>query len=129
MALSKQHPAEEETNLFFVYGALMRGRERADFIDNPDKARFIGAGKARGTLDAGAFSGMREGNNGNWVAGELHELFDPEIFFETLDLIEGCWPGQPERSLCVRKIISVTTNGGAQRAWAYVFNQPPAGLH
>ena len=127
MALSKWQ-AEEETNLLFVYGSLMRGMERANFLDNPDKARFAGAGAARGILyEAGSFPGMIESANGSLVAGELYELFDAETFFETLDLIEGCWPDQPERGLYMRKIITVATNQGERRAWAYLFNQPVAG--
>ena len=55
MALSKWQ-AEEETNLLFVYGSLMRGMERANFLDNPDKARFAGAGAARHTVRGGFIS-------------------------------------------------------------------------
>jgi gamma-glutamylcyclotransferase (GGCT)/AIG2-like uncharacterized protein YtfP len=129
MALSKSQPADEETNLIFVYGSLMRGMERASFINNPDKARFVSPGTARGTLyDAGSFPGMIESANGSMVAGELYELFDAETFLETLDLIEGYWPDQPERSLYERKIIPVSTHEGMKMAWAYIFNQPVTGF-
>lgn len=129
MALLKGRQGEEDTNLLFVYGSLMRGMERASFINNPDKARFISNGVARGALyDTGAFPGMIESANGSAVAGEVYELFDPETFFETLDLIEGYWPDQPERSLYVRKVIAVATNEGMKNAWAYIFNQPIAGF-
>lgn len=129
MALSKRRPMEEETHLLFVYGSLMRGMERASFIGNPQKALFAGTGVARGTLyEVGSFPGMIESANGSMVAGELYELFDPEIFFETLDLIEGYRPDQPECSLYVRKIITVVTPEGERRAWAYIFNQPVTGF-
>src|SRR5262245_56746607 len=129
MALSKPLSAEDETNLFFVYGSLMRGMERASFINNPDKAQFVSPGAARGTLyDAGSFPGMIESANGSMVAGELYELFDRETLLETLDLIEGYWPDQPERSLYARKIIPVTTQEGTRMAWAYIFNQPVTGF-
>lgn len=124
-------PAEisEESNLLFVYGSLMRGMERASFMNSADKASFAGAASTRGTLyDLGAFPGMREGNNGSLVHGELYELIDPETFFATLDLIEGYWPEQPERSLYVRKLVSVSTNAGEKSAWIYFLNQPLAGL-
>ncbi|KAA0224947.1 gamma-glutamylcyclotransferase [candidate division KSB1 bacterium] len=118
-----------ETNFLFVYGLLMRGLERADFLNNPDKASFIGKAEAAGVLyDVGAFPGMIASQNGGVVYGELYELHDPEIFFETLDLIEGYWPDQPERSLSIRKIISVATASGPINAWAYLLNLPSEGL-
>ena len=129
MALSKSQSTEDDSNLIFVYGSLMRGMERASFISNPDKARFVSSGAARGTLyDAGAFPGMIESANVSMVVGEVYELFDRDTFFETLDLIEGYWPEQPERSLYARKTIPVTTHEGTIKAWAYIFNQPVTGL-
>lgn len=107
----------------------MRGQERADFLNNPDKASFIGTAQAAGVLyDVGAFPGMIASNNGRVICGELYELHDPENFFETLDLIEGYWPDQPERSLSIRKIISVATASGRVDAWAYILNLPSDGL-
>jgi len=115
----------EEACLLFVYGSLMRGMERATFMSPPNKAKFITTGSTRGTLyDLGSFPGMMESNNGSVVYGEVYELFDPETFFDTLDLIEGYWPEQPERSLYVRKQITVSTPEGEKSAWAYVLNQP-----
>jgi gamma-glutamylcyclotransferase (GGCT)/AIG2-like uncharacterized protein YtfP len=103
----------------------MRGMERAAFMGNPDKSRFVCAGCARGTLyDLGAFPGMKEGDNGSTVQGELYELLDPQTFFDTLDLIEGYWPEQPERSLYVRRLVTVSTSQGEQTAWVYILNQP-----
>ncbi|NUO78710.1 gamma-glutamylcyclotransferase [candidate division KSB1 bacterium] len=119
----------EDTNLLFVYGSLMQGMERAGFMSNPYKAVFVSTGVAHGTLyDFGAFPVMKESNNGSLVHGEVYELFDPQTFFDTLDLIEGYWPAQPERSLYVRKLIMVTTPEGEKSAWAYVLNQQFADL-
>ncbi len=126
---SRSSPAAETTNLFFVYGTLMRGMERADFLDNPDKASFAGPATAAGRLyDVGAFPGMVKSNSGEQVHGELHLVHDPEIFFETLDLIQGYWPDQPARSLYIRQIIPVTTEQGEARAWSYLLNLPVTGL-
>lgn len=114
----------DETNLLFVYGSLMRGMERAAFMGSTDKARFLAPGSVTGVLyDTGAFPGMKEENNASLVHGELYELFDPITFFETLDLIEGYWPEQPERSLFVRKRVVAHTAAGEQTAWAYILNQ------
>ncbi len=65
--------------------------------------------------------------NGRRVYGELFEIFDPLTFFNTLDVIEGYWPDQIERSLFVRKLISVETENGATTAWAYILNLPANG--
>jgi gamma-glutamylcyclotransferase (GGCT)/AIG2-like uncharacterized protein YtfP len=62
--------------------------------------------------------------NGRRVHGELFEIFDPLTFFNTLDVIEGYWPDQIERSLFVRKLIPVETENGATTAWAYILNFP-----
>lgn len=62
------------------------------------------------------------------VQGELFEIFDPLTFFNTLDVIEGYWPNQIERSLFVRKLIAVETENGASIAWAYVLNLPANGV-
>jgi gamma-glutamylcyclotransferase (GGCT)/AIG2-like uncharacterized protein YtfP len=65
--------------------------------------------------------------NGRRVHGELFEIFDPLTFFNTLDVIEGYWPDQIERSLFVRKLIPVETENGATTAWAYILNLPNNG--
>ncbi|MGH7455175.1 MAG: gamma-glutamylcyclotransferase family protein [bacterium] len=65
--------------------------------------------------------------NGRRVHGELFEIFDPLTFFDTLDVIEGYWPDQIERSLFVRKLIPVETENGATTAWAYILNLPANG--
>jgi gamma-glutamylcyclotransferase (GGCT)/AIG2-like uncharacterized protein YtfP len=62
------------------------------------------------------------------VHGELFEIFDPLTFFNTLDVIEGYWPDQIERSLFVRKLISVETENGVATAWAYILNLPNNGV-
>lgn len=115
----------DDSNLLFVYGSLMRGMERADFLNATHKARFLSTAAAPGKLyHLGAFPAMKEGSNGSMVRGELYELLDPQTFFETLDLIEGYWPEQPERSLYVRKLIPVITPEGEKKAWAYLLNLP-----
>lgn len=106
----------------------MRGMERAAFMSSPHKARFVAAASARGTLyDLGVFPGMQEDHAAGLVHGELYEVIDPTTFFETLDLIEGYWPEQQERSLYVRKLIAVQTESGESMAWAYVLNQTLTG--
>lgn len=115
----------EDSNLLFVYGSLMRGMERADFLNAAHKARFLSTGVTPGTLyHLGAFPAMKEGNNGSLVHGEIYELVDAQTLFDTLDLIEGYWPEQPERSLYVRKLVAIVTPEGEKKAWAYLLNLP-----
>jgi hypothetical protein len=129
----------------------MRGRERERFLSK-EKTKFLCSATATGTLYLlGDFPGlvldspannhpapiplstseqtpMPQRKNGNDVRGELFEIFDPITFFETLDVIEGYWPDQTERSLFVRKLISVETDKGETKAWAYILNLPINGL-
>lgn len=125
-------------NVLFVYDSLMRGRERQDFL-SPGKTRFIGSATTAGTLYAvGDFPGLvlatsfrtapAPDTDDCQVHGELFEIFDPATFFATLDVIEGYWPEQTERSLFVRRLINVQTATGTAKAWAYILNIPITGL-
>jgi len=133
-------------NLIFVYGSLLRGREHERFLSK-DKAKFLCPATTTGTLYLiGDFPGlaldspadnhpapalpptgqtpMQQTINMDNIAGELYEIFDPVTFFQTLDVIEGYWPNQTERSLFVRKLIPVKTGQGETKAWAYILNLP-----
>lgn len=123
-------------NILFVYDTLMRGQERQSFLSK-GKSRFLGMATTAGELyTIGDFPGLvietsRTGEGPaveNQVPGELVEIFDPATFFSTLDIIEGYWPEQTERSLFVRRLISVQTEAGPTNAWAYILNLPVNGL-
>jgi gamma-glutamylcyclotransferase (GGCT)/AIG2-like uncharacterized protein YtfP len=119
----------EKDNLFFVYGSLMSGCERSAFLDRDHKVRFIGKATTSGVLyELGSLVGLIDDQSSGTVHGELYEIIDMETFFATLDIIEGYWPQQPQRSLYVRKQISVRTAEGAVLAWAYIYNQPVNGF-
>lgn len=144
----------EPHNLLFVYGELMRGMERERFLSK-DKTKFLGSATTSGILRAvgdflalivdfavvnstpdGAASNLQKmllapeqfPNDEREVRGELFEIFDAITFFDTLDVIQGYWPDQPERSLFARQLITVITEKGETKAWAYVFNLPLNGL-
>jgi gamma-glutamylcyclotransferase (GGCT)/AIG2-like uncharacterized protein YtfP len=142
--------SRESHNLLFVYGSLMRGMERGRFLSEK-KAKFLSTAAVSGVLySLGDFPALVLDNveenhstaasrvveqsllqpqgEHRLVHGELFEIFDPLTFFETLDVIEGCWPNQAERSLFVRKLIPVQTAQGEMKAWAYVLNLPVNGL-
>lgn len=124
----------EDCNLLFVYGTLMRGFENAKFLQAPEKARFLGRGKARGLLyDVGefpAFIPVEAGGTENeaWVYGEIYRAEDPESLLGTLDVIEGVNHFYPERSLFVRKKLPAMIDKEEQTVWIYVYNQPVQGL-
>ena len=138
----------EPHNLFFVYGEMMRGREREHFLSK-DKTEFLGPATTLGMLCAiGDFPALiidpdvanstaesaafnlpkmffapeQFPNGERKIHGELFEVFDPVTFFGTLDVIEGYWPDQRERSLFARQLINVATEKGEALAWAYVLN-------
>jgi len=114
----------EQNNLLFVYGSLMSGCERGAFLNRDHKVRFLGTATTRGSLyDLGEFVGLIDNQEGEPINGELYEVIDAETFFATLDVIEGYWPKEPERSLYVRKQIPVESADGVVHAYAYVFNQ------
>jgi gamma-glutamylcyclotransferase (GGCT)/AIG2-like uncharacterized protein YtfP len=143
----------EPHNLLFVYGELMRGMERERFLSK-DKAKFLSSATTAGILCAigdfpaliidsaiinstqnGAASNLpqmllapEQFSNEREVRGELFEIFDPITFFGTLDVIEGYWPDQAERSLFARQVITVITEQGETKAWAYVLTLPLNGL-
>lgn len=132
-------------DVLFVYDSLMRGQERENFLSS-EKTKFVCSATAAGTLYAiGDFPGLVLDAHANHsasplanatpaseslrcnpdrVSGELFEILDPLTFFATLDVIEGYWPDQTERSLFVRKLITVETGDGETQAWAYVLNLP-----
>ena len=128
--LSTNSEAAEPVSLLFVYGSMMRGLARSSYLQNPDRARFIGDTVASGKLfEFGSLPCLIPDLSGYRVKGELYELFDPESSLATLDLIEGSWPEEPERSLYLRRLIHVRgQEGGEFEAWAYLFNFPPDDL-
>ncbi len=119
----------ETSSLLFVYGSLMSGGERGNFLNRDHKVCFLGPATAQGTLyDFGGFVGLTEETTGAPVHGELYEVIDEETFFATLDIIEGFSPAHPQRSLYVRKHITVQTATEIVQAWAYLYNQPVNGF-
>lgn len=78
-----------------------------------------------GPFPAFVLSSNNEGaKNGNLIKGEIYKIEDPEVLFETLDLIEGYNHQHPERSLFIRKKAIAKTEIGEQEVWVYIYNQP-----
>ena len=113
----------------FVYGTLMRGF-REDWRQKLG-AEFIGRGTIRANLyDLGDYPGAKVlgAEPGRRVSGELYRLRHPELALKTLDEYEEFSPLKPNRSLFIRRLVSVTLEDGRKRrAWAYLYNRGTAG--
>jgi gamma-glutamylcyclotransferase (GGCT)/AIG2-like uncharacterized protein YtfP len=113
------------TPLLFVYGTLMRGF-REDW-QRKVGAELVGRGTIRANLyDLGDYPGARVAGAkpDRRVIGELYRLRDPELALETLDKYEEFSPLEPNKSLFIRELLSVSLEDGRKkRAWAYLYNR------
>ena len=116
---------ETEQALLFVYGTLLRGFENASFLSSPEKASLLCTGKIHGRLyDLGpypAFIRLREDDGRrDTVKGEIYQIHDPLVLFETLDLVEGYNHQRQQESLFVREKVTAETEAGIREVWVYV---------
>jgi len=102
----------------FVYGTLLRGMERAQFLTN---SRYIGPAMIQAEVfDLVYFPGIKEGNG--TVIGELYEIDQGTL--DVLDEIEGYYEGNVEESLFVRKRVNAYkfSDGERVRVCCYFYN-------
>ena len=58
------------------------------------------------------------------VRGEVYFLAKADEDFRKVDRFMGCTPGNAARSSFVRKVVSVTVDGGRTlEAWSYFYNR------
>jgi gamma-glutamylcyclotransferase (GGCT)/AIG2-like uncharacterized protein YtfP len=109
----------------FFYGTLMAGfdRRRRAGIDN--KMAYRGRGYITGALfDLGIYPAAVPSSDGR-IWGEVYEFSEVEAVLAALDDIEGYTHSDPDRSLYLRKKVSVTLeDGSAIDAWVYFYNAP-----
>jgi gamma-glutamylcyclotransferase (GGCT)/AIG2-like uncharacterized protein YtfP len=109
----------------FFYGTLMAGfdRRRRAGIDN--KMVYRGRGYITGALfDLGIYPAAIPSSDGR-IWGEAYEFTDVEPVLAALDDIEGYSHSDPDRSLYLRRKVSVTLEDGrAVDAWVYFYNAP-----
>ena len=90
-------------------------------------AEFVAEGTIRGNLfDLGDYPGARvvAAEPGQRVSGELYRLRNPEHALKILDEYEEFSPLKANKSLFVRKLVSVILEDGRKkRAWAYLYNR------
>ncbi len=112
------------TNLFFVYGTLMRGECRGHLMENLGAEPVCLAHTSGRLLHCGGYPGMvvPEHPTHETVKGELVRVHDLKQAFEALDRVEGYVPENPGMSLFQRTTIAaVTPDGGTETAWAYLY--------
>src|SRR5208337_3763708 len=94
------------------------------------EAEFVRRGSIRANLyDLGDYPGARVpgAEPGQRVRGELYRLCDPKLALKILDKYEEFSPRESNKSLFVRKLVSVTLEDGRKkRAWAYLYNRATA---
>ena len=90
-------------------------------------AEFIGRGTIRANLyDLGDYPGAKVlgAEPGQRVSGELYRLRHPELALKTLDEYEEFSPLEPNKSLFIRKLVSVVLEDGRKKkALAYLYNR------
>jgi len=97
------------------------GRQRVDsFLE------LTGRGRIRAALfDLGIYPAAVPTDDDSTVRGEVYHMLDAAAVLSALDEIEGYRPNEPERSLYVRVLTSVTLDDGREiPAWAYFYNAP-----
>ena len=107
------------TDLVFVYGTLRKGCGNHRLLTEQVK---LGKDTIKGyrmySLHGG-FPGVVEGNEQDYVVGEVYEVDT----IRRLDGLEGYRPDEPKRGLYDRK--QVETIYGT--AWVYIYNPPVNG--
>jgi gamma-glutamylcyclotransferase (GGCT)/AIG2-like uncharacterized protein YtfP len=90
-------------------------------------AEFVGRGSIRAKLyDFGAYPGARTvgAEPDRRVSGELYRLRNPELALKILDKYEEFSPDEPNRSLFVRQLLTVSLEDGRKkRAWTYLYHR------
>ena len=106
----------------FVYGTLRRGSTVPQAEILVRMGRFVGPAKINARLfDLGSFPGMVAPEQaGQWVHGDVFEMFDPAKVLLLIDDYEGCGPKAKTPYDFERAIVSVTLdNAMPSQAWAY----------
>lgn len=82
----------------FVYGTLRRGTDNrfAQYLQK--SGQWVGKGKINGRLYAiGGYPGVITSQiDGEWVVGDIYQLFHPQETYRVLDAYEGCGPDDPQ---------------------------------
>jgi gamma-glutamylcyclotransferase (GGCT)/AIG2-like uncharacterized protein YtfP len=112
-------------DLVFFYGTLMTGFDRRRRLGIDDKLRYRGRGWVHAALfDLGLYPAAVPADDAR-VWGEVFELLDADTVLRALDDVEGYRPAEPDSSLYIRRVVSVTLPGDeSDDAWVYFYNAP-----
>jgi gamma-glutamylcyclotransferase (GGCT)/AIG2-like uncharacterized protein YtfP len=111
----------------FVYGTLMRGFDHPMAKLLSRSADFIGEARCRGRLYlVKHYPGLVLSDDpSDFVFGELYRLCAPQELLREFDMYEACGEGFAQPTEYIRRMLSVTRDGGAaSEAWTYVYNWP-----
>ncbi len=112
----------------FVYGTLRQGHALHPHLAKME-AQFVGRGWIGGALySLGEYPGaIYSASARQKVEGEIYDLPRPIQQLRLLDQVEEFDPVRPERSLYLRKRVTVRLEDGRRiRAWAYVLPKRPS---
>jgi gamma-glutamylcyclotransferase (GGCT)/AIG2-like uncharacterized protein YtfP len=118
-------------DLLFVYGTLMRGFDHPMAKLLSRGADFIGEAQCRGRLyRVKHYPGLVLSEDpADIVFGEVYRLRARDALLREFDMYEACGEGFAEPTEYIRKLLTVTLEGGrASEAWTYVYNWPVARL-
>ena len=119
------------SELLFVYGTLMRGYDHPMAKLLSANADFVGEAMCRGRLYlVRHYPGLVLSEAPDEVVfGELYRLRAAEALLREFDMYEACGEGFAEPTEYVRRMLPVTSAGGAVTdAWTYIYNWPVAQL-
>jgi gamma-glutamylcyclotransferase (GGCT)/AIG2-like uncharacterized protein YtfP len=111
----------------FVYGTLMRGFDHPMAQLLSRSAQFLGEARCRGRIYlVKHYPGLVLSDDADDVVfGELYRLRAPNEWLREFDMYEACGEGFVEPTEYVRRMLSVTRDGGAvSEAWTYIYNWP-----
>jgi gamma-glutamylcyclotransferase (GGCT)/AIG2-like uncharacterized protein YtfP len=108
----------------FVYGTLKEGGHFAKSFDEVREKSKPATIQGQLFDVASWFPGVKlTGSPEDIVYGELHEYKNGDEVLSRMNRIEGFNPDNPEKSLFIRKTVTVTTEDGEkERAEVYEFN-------
>ena len=115
----------------FVYGTLMRGFDHPMAKLLSRSADFLSPARCRGRLYlVKHYPGLvLSDDSADIVFGELFRLRSAAELLRELDMYEACGEGFAEPTEYVRRMLPVTSAGGAVTdAWTYLYNWPVAQL-
>ena len=114
----------------FVYGTLRRGGGAPFSKLLSEQADLVGLGAFQGKLyDLGEYPGVVPSSNlADAVIGEIYALYNPGFVLAALDAYEDYVPDQPDRSLYLRRLVSISAGENKTlQAWLYLYNGPITG--